>query len=153
MKRLLACTLIIRGAAAAAHAGPAEDVAKLSWMAGTWSQEKDGVTVREIWLPPIGGAMAGAGQTNRPGQPAFVENVKITAEPAGATFTYMPPGKAPTAFVLQPGKDGEAVFENLAHDFPQRVIYRRCGADLCARTEGLVKGKLEFEDWRYRRVK
>jgi hypothetical protein len=153
MRPVLLLSLIIGGAACAAQAGPAEDVARLAWMAGTWSQEKDGVTVRETWLPPIGGAMAGAGQTNRPGKPAFIENVKITAEPAGATFTYMPPGQPPTAFVLLPGKDGEAVFENKAHDYPQRVIYRRCGADLCARTEGMVKGRLESEDWRYKRVK
>jgi len=151
MRLVLALCLV--AAATAVHAAPADDVNKLSWMAGTWVQEKGGVTVREIWLPPIGGAMAGAGQTNQPGKPPFIENEKITAEAAGATFSYLPPGKTPVPFVPKPGKDGEAVFENLTHDFPQRVIYRRCGADLCARIEGMVKGKLEFEEWRYQRAK
>ena len=151
MRIALALSVVI--AASAAQASPADDVAKLSWMAGTWSQQKNGATVREIWLPPIGGAMAGAGQTNAPGKPPFIESEKITAEAAGATFTYMPPGQTPVAFVLVPGKAGEAVFENKAHDFPQRVIYRRCGADLCARIEGMAKGKLQFEEWRYKRVK
>ena len=51
--------------------------------------------------------------------------------------------------MLNPGPGGGAVFENLAHDFPQRVIYRRCGEDLCARIEGAMgKG----QDWRYARA-
>lgn len=131
----------------------ASDVASLSWMAGSWVHEKDGVIVRETWLPPLGGAMAGAGQTNRPGRRPFIEHVKITAEPAGVTFTAVLPGQAPTAFILLPGPPGEAVFENKAHDYPQRVIYRRCGADLCAAVEGVVKGKLQREEWRYTRLR
>lgn len=140
-------------AAAVVLADAAAEVAKLDWMAGSWVQEKDGVTVRETWLAPKDGVMGGVGQTNRPGRKPFVEFVKISAEPAGATFTAALPGQAPTAFVLVSGKDGEAVFENKAHDFPQRVIYRRCGEDLCGRIEGMVKGKLESEDWRYTRIR
>lgn len=131
----------------------ASDVDSLSWMAGSWTADKDGATVRETWLPPLGGAMAGAGQTNRPGRRPFVEHMKITAEPAGVTFTAILPGQPPTPFVLKPGPDGEAVFENPAHDYPQRVIYRRCGEDLCAAVEGAVKGALRREEWRYTRIK
>ena len=148
-----ALALIVLTAASTAQAAPADDVAKLTWMAGSWTQQKDGATVRETWLAPLGGAMGGSGQTNAPGKKPFVENMKITAEAAGATFSYMAPGQPPTPFVLIASKDGEAVFENKANDFPQRVIYRRCGADLCARIEGIVKGKLEFQEWRYTRLK
>jgi hypothetical protein len=150
----IALTLALVVAGTAAHATPADDVAQLSWIAGSWVQEKDGVVTRETWLPPLGGAMAGAGQTNAAGRPARVEHMKITAEPAGATFTAVLPGQPPTPFVLKPGSpDGEAVFENKAHDFPQRVIYRRCGEDLCARIEGLVRGQDAAQDWRYRRLR
>ena len=139
--------------AAAVLADATAEVAKLDWLAGSWVYEKDGVTVRETWLAPKDGVMGGVGQTNRPGRKPFIEHVKISAEPAGATFTATLPGQAPTPFVLLPGKDGEAVFENKAHDFPQRVIYRRCDPDLCAAVEGEVKGKLQREEWRYRRVR
>ena len=146
----IAAALIAFAVAPAAHAAPADDVAKLGWMAGAWIQEKDGVTVRETWLPPLGGAMAGVGQTNRPGRAAFIEFVKITVEPAGATYTATVPGQGPVGFLLKPGPDGEAVFENKAHDFPQRVIYRRCGRELCAAIEGVMNGKPAREEWRYR---
>lgn len=149
----IALALAISAISLPAVAAPADDVAKLAWMAGSWIEEKDGTTTRETWLPPLGGVMAGAGQTNAPGKPPSVEHAKITPEPAGATYTTVVRGQPPTAFVLKPGlRDGEAIFENLAHDFPQRVIYRRCGADLCARIEGTIQGKVRSFEWRYRRL-
>ncbi|TAJ68461.1 MAG: hypothetical protein EPO51_26590 [Phenylobacterium sp.] len=145
----IALALIALATATAARAAPADDVTRLSWMAGSWVEEKDGVTTRETWLPPLGGVMAGAGQTNAGTRPPRVEHMKIAAESGGATYTAVIPGQAPTPFVLLPGKDGEAVFENRAHDFPQRVIYRRCGEDLCARIEGILRGRPASESWRY----
>lgn len=127
------------------------DVSRLQWLTGTWEQAKDGVTVRETWRR-TNGALTGVGETTRPGKPASVERMTITAEPAGLTFTAIIEGQPPTPFVLTPGAEGFAVFENRAHDFPQRVIYRRCGVDLCAAIEGTVDGKLRRQDWRYRRV-
>ena len=115
MRTALALALLL---ATPAVAAPADDVAKLAWMAGTWIQEKDAVTTRETWLAPLDGAMAGAGQTNRPGRPPSIEHMKITAEPAGAAFIAILPGQPPTPFVLKPGPDGEATFENPTHDFP-----------------------------------
>ena len=141
--------------APARAADPAADVAKLSWMAGSWVEVKDGVTTRETWLPPLEGVMSGVGQTNRPGRKPYVEYTRISAEPAGATFSAMVAGQSPTPFVLLPGAlEGEAVFENKGRDYPQRVIYRRCGRkDLCARIEGMVDGRLNYNEWRYRRLK
>ncbi|WP_310542310.1 DUF6265 family protein [Phenylobacterium sp.] len=134
--------------AAAAVAAPAD----LTWMAGSWTHEQDGIVTRETWLPPLGGAMSGAGQTNRPGKPARSEFMTITAEPAGLTFTAHVQGQAPTPFVAIPSDPGSAVFENLTHDFPQRVIYRRCGQNLCAGIEGVVAGKPRAEHWTYVRA-
>ena len=150
----IALALAATALALPAVAAPADDVGRLAWMAGSWIEEKDGVTTRETWLPPLGGVMAGAGQTNAPGKQPSIEHAKIAAEPAGATYTTVVRGQPPTAFVLKPGlPDGEAIFENPAHDFPQRVIYRRCGAELCARIEGTLQGKARSFEWRYSRMK
>lgn len=145
--------MIVALAAAATVLASGADVASLGWLAGTWTQAKDGRTVREMWLPPQEGAMAGVTLTTRPGNPAVAEFAKITLEPAGVTYTAIVGRQPPTPFVLKSAGPGEVVFENLEHDFPQRVFYRRCGRDLCAGIEGMVKGRREREEWRYTRVR
>lgn len=148
MKRLAFVLLLLATPAAAQDR---QTVADLAWMAGAWTQTEGAVTTRETWLAPLDGAMGGVGQTSRAGRPARFEFMSITTEPAGPTFTARLEGQTPTPFVLKPGGKDEAVFENIAHDFPQRVIYRRCGEDLCGRIEGTVKGEPRSVDWRYRR--
>ena len=137
--------MILAILAAAVIAAPAD----LSWMAGSWTHEQDGVVTRETWLPPLAGTMSGAGQTTRPGKPARSEFMTITVAPAGLTFTAYVDGQPPTPFVAIASDPGSAVFENKAHDFPQRVMYRRCGANLCAGIEGMTGGKLRAEHWTY----
>ena len=143
---------MIAVALAACLASGASDIAQFGWLAGTWMQSRPGFLARETWLSPREGVMAGVGQTNVAGKPAFVEFMTIRVMAQGATFTALIPGQPPTIFALKPSGPEEAIFENLGHDFPQRVIYRHCGADLCARIEGVIAGKLEAETWRYRRV-
>ena len=59
---------------------------------------------------------------------------------------------AACAFPLKSFEGGRAVFEQLGHDFPQRVIYWPCEADLCARIEGTMDGKLQGMNWRFVRA-
>ncbi|MFN3512718.1 MAG: DUF6265 family protein [Phenylobacterium sp.] len=138
-------------AAALALMMSAAGVDDLAWMAGSWRLEAGGVVTREAWLSPMDGTMAGVTQTHRPGRPPEVEFATIVADSRGVTFTARVEGQPPTPFRRKPGAEGEAVFENLEHDFPQRIVYRRCGEDLCARIEGVVRGDLRSQDWRYRR--
>ncbi len=154
MKMIIAALALLAATPCIAREPTPAAVDDLAWMAGAWTQTDDrGVTTRETWLAPLAGAMAGVGQTTRPGGKTSFEFMSITTEPAGPTFTARIEGQTPTPFVLKPGEPGEAVFENLAHDFPQRVIYRQCGEDLCGRIEGVIDGKVQAVDWRYERIK
>ena len=45
------------------------------------------------------------------------------------------------------------MFENAAHDFPQRVLYWREGEFLKARIEGTLKGKERAQEWRFSPVR
>ena len=58
--------------------------------------------------------------------------------PAGKnTGLYVQPnGVAPTVFAIANHGDGWVVFENPAHDFPNRIEYRRDGAGLRASIAG-----------------
>jgi hypothetical protein len=107
--------------------------------------------VSETWLAPEGGVMPGVGRTIRPGR-TEVEYMRIDEAEGTLVFIALVAGQPPTAFPAISVTAEGVVFENPAHDFPQRVIYRRCGVQLCARIEGMVDGKVRGMDWRYDRV-
>ncbi|HUP96383.1 MAG TPA: DUF6265 family protein, partial [Usitatibacter sp.] len=66
-------------------------------------------------------------------------------------YLASPGGRAPVEFKLAELGDKRVVFENLAHDFPQRIIYWMEGPKLAARVEGNVKGQARSEEWRFSR--
>lgn len=139
-------TLLLAGIAANAAELPA-------WLAGHWKTSNGKTTTEEIWLAPADGLMVGAGRTAG-GKKPFFEFLRIEARGDALVFVAQPRGAAPTEFAAIKVEADSVTFENPQHDFPQRVIYRRAGADrLDARTEGTVDGKLQGEDWHYERAK
>jgi hypothetical protein len=100
--------------------------------------------------------MLGSSRTVRDGRTTEYEFV-IVRETAGGQLAYevSPSGRAPTVFTSISLDDAGIVFENLQHDFPQRVAYRRNGDDLLAWIEGPAKnapGQMRRIEFPYRRV-
>jgi hypothetical protein len=129
----------------------ARELQSLAWMEGCWVGEEDGVRTEECWTAPEGGLLLGMHRDVRPSGKSFFEFLRISIEGDRITYWGSPMGRAPTPF---PGKEvGEkrVVFENLAHDFPQRILYwLEDDGSLSARVEGDVKGTLRQESWRWR---
>lgn len=68
-------------------------------------------------------------------------------------YAANPSGQEPAEFVSTTLTDSMVVFENLGHDFPQRVIYRRAGSDsLNASVEGTARGKQRTVSFPYART-
>ena len=138
-KRLI---VLLLAACAAAPASASEDtLAKLGWLQGCWAADGAERGSGEHWMSPAGGSMLGMSRTVRKGRTAEYEVLRIASGPDGKlAFTAQPSGQPQASFTLV-REDGESfVFENPAHDFPQRIIYRRVGnSGLHARIEG--KGK------------
>jgi hypothetical protein len=106
------------------------------FMAGTWRTVVDGRTIEEHWSAEAGGIMLGTGRTiGRSGKASF-EFLRIALHEGSLAYIAMPGGRSTTAFPLKSLTSDRAVFENLQHDFPKRLIYWRDGAKLCVRVEG-----------------
>ena len=138
--------------ARSANARPSDD---LAWLAGCWELRTRSRVVEEQWLSPRGGVLLGVSRTTR-GESAETHEFMRIYE-AGDTLVYAahPAGQAPTEFRSKWRSAGEIVFENLAHDFPQRVSYRRVSPSrLAARIEGKREagGTIEGADFAYTRV-
>lgn len=129
-----------------AAAGAIEsDVGRLAWLAGCWSVEGAEPGSGEQWMPLAGGSLLGMSRTVRQQKTVAFEFMRIAQAPDGqVTFFAQPSGKPAASFPARSLDDTEVVFENLDHDFPQRVIYRFVApAQLRARIEGLRGGSLK----------
>ena len=152
MIRTYAAVLLLAPALAWAQS-PAR-VSSLDWMYGTWERKADGrETVTESWLGPGNGLMVAANLTTWANGRKSYEFLRIAETPEGYSYFASPGGKAPVEFKLKEAGERRVVFENAAHDFPQRILYWREGEQLVARIEGTIKGKERGEECRFRRMK
>ncbi len=137
-----------------AQAAPAHDLATLNFMAGCW--EMSGASPRvtnESWMAPRGGLMLGMSRTVVRDTAREFESLRIERRRGVATYVAQPGGGARTAFAATVFTDSLVVFANPAHDFPQRILYRRAGRDsLVARIEGDQGGTVRGFDFPMRRV-
>lgn len=131
MKSLWILGLLLAVPAAAQLPEAPPSIEDLAWMAGAWSAEGDGVTSEEHWTAPAGGLMLGMHRDVRP-DGTFFEHLRIEAGDDGIAYVASPQGGPSTTFPLTEAGPGRAVFENPAHDFPQRIVYTREGDTLCA---------------------
>jgi hypothetical protein len=130
---------------------PVTDISTLSWLAGCWRMETSSRLVDEQWMAPAGDGMLGMSRTVAKGRMAEHEFIQIRVQDGRLVYIAQPSSQATTTFTAVSATEREAVFENLAHDFPQRVIYRmgEGGATLQARIEGVRGGQLRGIDFPY----
>lgn len=132
-------------------------VADLGWMAGCWELNvpQREMIVSEQWMKPAGGSMIGMGRTVVDGKTVSYEYLRIVEVDGDLNYIAKPSqNKEETAFKLARNTAVEVVFENLRHDFPQRIIYRKGEADsLFARIEGMRNGELRGMDIPMKRVR
>jgi hypothetical protein len=135
-------------------AGFAAGIERLAWLAGCWTAEGGEPGSVEQWMAPAGGQMLGMARTLKNGRVRESEFMRIAEGPDGRLqYTALPSGQREASFTQATLAEAEVVFENLQHDFPQRVIYRRQGGDgLLARIEGQRQGALRGIDFPMRRV-
>jgi hypothetical protein len=140
----LALAALINASAAAGAVAAPGDLEKMRWLAGCWqSQDAEPGSV-EQWTAAAGGTMLGLSRTVKQGQTVSFEFMQLRELPDGRlAFIAQPSGRSATVFPALRLTEAEAAFENPTHDFPQRVVYARDGAErLRARIEGQRNGAL-----------
>ena len=146
---------LILSAAALTAAGPLQEpgVERLRWMAGCWERATRGGNVEEQWTAPRGGTMLGLSRTVRDDATVAWEQLRIEAREGRLVYIATPSGQATAEFTSSAVSDSLVVFENPAHDFPTRILYRPAPGDsLHARIEGSRGGEVRGVDFRFGRV-
>ena len=118
----------------------AEGAQRLAWLQGCWRIDAGNRIVEEQWSAPRGGTLLGSSRTVRDGKTVEHEFV-IVREVSDGRLAYevSPSGRPSTVFISTTIDARSVVFENLQHDFPQRVAYERSGDELQAWIEGPAK--------------
>jgi hypothetical protein len=146
--------VLMAAPAVAEHDSP---FVQMSFLKGDWIEVNKGRTVEEHWIGPIGNTMAGVTITysDQKDATASLEFASVEMRDGKIVFIARVGDQPPVVFPLKESDNGYAVFENPAHDFPQRVIYTYGGdADtLDARIEGNIDGKAQSMEWHYTRMK
>lgn len=125
------------------------------WLAGCWVETREDRWTEECWTSARGGMMLGSGRSGRGDRLGHWETMQIiaadpAAAPAHLVFWGAPRGQNRTAFAWDGKAEANAItFVNAAHDYPQRISYRRDGEELVAETS-LIDGT-KLMRWRYRR--
>lgn len=135
---------------------PEAAINKLHWLAGWWQQTmKEGILF-EQWQVAANGTMTGKGGFIKGTDTMIIENLMLEAH--GDTVMYIPTvtdqnNGMPIPFVMTVAAGDSFVFENPAHDFPNRITYHRTSAtSLVAAIYGNKDGKMKSETFEMKKV-
>lgn len=115
---------------------------QLEWLAGSWRSEpgRPLFTNEEVWTAPLRGSMLGVAREVFDQRTRSYEFMRIAVDRDGSLGFYASPGgAAPSRFSIVSAGPNEFIAENTAHDYPQRIVYRREGNSLVA-TISLIDG-------------
>jgi hypothetical protein len=141
-------------AAVACAAGPqATGIKRVAWLTGCWEIDSSIRIVEEQWSAPRGGSMMGMSRTIKGDSLVTYELVVIREQGGQLAYEAHPAGQATAVFLSRTITDSTIVFENLQHDFPQRIGYELGGADsLTAWIEGPHQGRQRRIGYVFRRA-
>jgi hypothetical protein len=141
------------GGRSPASPGSPGELAEVAFISGTFRGPSGDTEIEECWSEPRARSMLGTGRTMRAGKTVFFEFLAITRDEQGIVYTAWPKGGPSTPFRMTKSSANEVVFENPAHDFPKRILYRKDpSGDLVTRVEGDEAGVPHVEEQRLRPV-
>jgi hypothetical protein len=132
---------------------PTPPLSAIAFMTGCWTgASSNGATIEERYSETAENLMIGMTRYVRSGRVVDFEFTTVERTDSSFVMTPRPKGVQSDAFPLKEVSEGRAVWENLKHDFPQRIIYRAgTGGSLIARIEGTTPRGERHMEWTMQR--
>ena len=154
VRRFMLSALMLAALAVSGIAQTKASLDELSWLSGCWEGRQRDAVIEEIWSKPAGLSMLGLSRTVKNGQTVSFEFMQFREENGTLVFLPQPQGGTRVPFRLVKSADEEMTFENLKHDFPQRIIYQRKGQGLLlASIEGMQNEQPQRQEFQMRKVR
>jgi hypothetical protein len=118
--------LLLTAGATSSTAG----IDQLAWLKGCWERRSArGAVIQEQWMAPRGGVMMGMSRTVLQNALREYEFLMIREVDGKLRYEAQPSGQPAATFPQKILTDTLVEFEDPAHDFPQRIGYRKVGSD------------------------
>ncbi|MFL5619305.1 MAG: DUF6265 family protein [Gemmatimonadaceae bacterium] len=145
--------LLVASVSTIAGAQSAQRIASIGWLAGCLEMRSGNRVVEEHRMAERAGTMLGMGRTVGPRGLGDYELTLIKEAGDRLLFEAHPKAQPVATFTARVATADSVVFELPEHDFPQRVGYRRVGADsVRAWVEGTMNGTMRRIEFPYARV-
>lgn len=121
------------------------DIEKAGWLIGSWQNVSENEISAEIWEKKNDSVFIAKSFVLVNKDTVFSESIRI--EQRGNSLFYIPTVKEQNQghaveFVLVSSNEDQLVFENLKHDFPQKISYTKITHDsIVAEISGIEEGK------------
>ena len=135
---------------------PVKKIAEAGWLVGTWSGNSGERSNYETWEKYNDSTYVGRSYSIQVGDTVSSESIRLVQQ--GEIINYIPTVEGqnndmPVMFTLISSDSNKLIFENPAHDFPQRITYRMVSHDsLIAEISGLINGEPHAQEFPMRRV-
>jgi len=154
MMRAVSIVILFIGLLPRQVAAQSPTIATVGWLQGCWVGAWQNRVVDEQWSAPRGRNMIGMARTLRGDSLVEYELVIVRQQDSTLVYEAHPSGQPSASFTAHRASDSAVVFENPAHDFPQKVGYRRVGRDsLVAHIEGVMRGQTRRIEFPYTRAR
>lgn len=129
--RILIALLVLPGPMSASGAEVCRSLDAVEWVLGEWTTAPTRIVIRESWRRVSDATFEGEGVTTSVADGRVInhEALRLVVMSDGVFYiAKVTDNDLPVPFRLTRCSDGIAVFENPAHDAPQRLVYRPLGA-------------------------
>lgn len=134
-------------------AAQGRNISDQQWLVGCWERARPNGRMVEGWSAPVDGIMAGMSTSIRDTTRRVLERLRLFYRGDTLIYEASPARQPMNEFKSTLISAQEIVFEDPEHDFPQKITYRRIGADsLFARVEGDRDGRQRPIDYAFKRV-
>ncbi|TZF98684.1 hypothetical protein FW781_01795 (plasmid) [Chryseobacterium panacisoli] len=145
MKRIL--ILAIGLSIAGSWAQQQSETKKIEWLLGTWETKTSKGNLYETWIRKSNTEFQGKSYYLKQKDTILFETVRLIEKEKKLHYIVSVKNQnneQSVDFASKPMKDpASLVFENLQHDFPQTITYKKVGRDsLFAEISGIMNGKM-----------
>ena len=124
---------------------------KMDWLIGNWEQKLPDGTLKETWTKLNDSTFSGESYFINPKDTLHFESIKLVQKGEELTYNATVVGQnddEPVAFKLTSDIDNTFTFENPAHDYPQKITYKKVTSNrLTATISGKQQGKQTQESY------